>query len=67
MKSLPIVTLFVLIIAPLVLGACAPAATGLRSGMLNPAQTELVWALRDGLSQMAEKEALKLEINMPVG
>gem|GEM_PF-5862498 len=40
---------------------------GLRSGTLNPAQTELLWTLRDGLSQLAEKEALKLEMSVSAG
>jgi integrase len=29
----------------------------LKGGALNPAQTEIVWALRDGLSLLAEREA----------
>jgi len=37
---------------------------GLRSGTLNPAQAERVWALRDGLNLLAEQDTLKPEINI---
>jgi integrase len=49
------------------MGQLIALADALRNGSLNPAQVEIVQALRDGLNQMAEKEALKLEINVPVG